>query len=283
MILLNKTVLSGYGLKGGIALMFYQNVISVLLVVLLEFSGAIVTEPVTWRLVKVWFPVNCLFVGMLVTSTYSLKFMNVAMVTILKNVTNLITACGEIYFFNKHHSNKVWASLLLMVTSAISGGITDLSFHAVGYAWQIVNCFCTSAYSLRLRKVMDLAKQKTVSGTLNEFSMVLLNNLLSIPLGFILILIFERDIFSMPALRIPMFWVVATMSGVLGLAISFTSMWFLHQTSPTTHSLVGSLNKIPLSLAGIMIFKVPTSVPNMFSIFFGLFAGVMFAKAKMSG
>lgn len=164
MILLNKTVLSGYGLKGGIALMFYQNVISVLLVVLLEFSGAIVTEPVTWRLVKVWFPVNCLFVGMLVTSTYSLKFMNVAMVTILKNVTNLITACGEIYFFNKHHSNKVWASLLLMVTSAISGGITDLSFHAVGYAWQIVNCFCTSAYSLRLRKVMDLAKQKTVSG-----------------------------------------------------------------------------------------------------------------------
>lgn len=50
---------------------------------------------------------------------------------------------------------------------------------------------------LRLRKVMDLAKQKTVSGTLNEFSMVLLNNLLSIPLGFALILIFENDILSM--------------------------------------------------------------------------------------
>lgn len=45
----------------------------------------------------------------------SLKFMNVAMVTILKNVTNLITACGEIYFFNKHHSSKVWGSLGLMV------------------------------------------------------------------------------------------------------------------------------------------------------------------------
>lgn len=130
---------------------------------------------------------------------------------------------------------------------------------------------------------MDLAKQKTVSGNLNEFSMVLLNNLLSIPLGFILILIFESDVLSMPALKIPMFWVVATMSGVLGLAISFTSMWFLHQTSPTTHSLVGSLNKIPLSLAGIVIFHVPTSVPNMASIFFGLFAGVMFARAKMSG
>jgi GDP-mannose transporter len=46
---------------------------------------------------------------------------------------------------------------------------------------------------LWLRKVMDLAKQKTSTGNLNEFSMVLLNNLLSLPLGFALILVFEKD------------------------------------------------------------------------------------------
>lgn len=73
-----------------------------------------------------------------------------------------------------------------------------------------------------------------------------------------------------------------TLSGLLGLAISFTSMWFLGQTSPTTYSLVGSLNKIPMSLAGLLLFNVPLSVPNLFSILFGLFAGVFFARAKMS-
>ncbi|KAG7987116.1 hypothetical protein I3843_03G116700 [Carya illinoinensis] len=72
-----------------------------------------------------------------------------------------------------------------------------------------------------------------------------------------------------------------TLSGVLGLAISFTSTWFLHQTGATTCSLVGSLNKIPLSIAGILIVKVPTSLENSASIFFGLIAGVIFAKAKM--
>lgn len=98
-----------------------------------------------------------------------------------------------------------------------------------------------------------------------------------------------------------MFWVVATTSGFLGLAISFTSMWFLHQTGPTTYryfslsgqikhligfyisclmlrletffiicgSLVGSLNKVPISLAGLVLFKVPLSLPNLFSILFG--------------
>ncbi|CAL9019707.1 unnamed protein product, partial [Prunus brigantina] len=46
-------------------------------------------------------------------------------------------------------------------------------------------------------------------------------------------------------------------------------------------NLVGSLNKIPLSVAGILLFKVPTSLENSASIFFGLVAGVFFARAKM--
>lgn len=38
-----------------------------------------------------------------------------------------------------------------------------------------------------------------------------------------------------PLLRLPSFWLVMTFSGFLGLAISFTSMWFLHQTGATTY------------------------------------------------
>lgn len=37
-------------------------------------------------------------------------------------------------------------------------------------------------------------------------------------------------------------------------------------------SLVGSLNKIPLSVAGIVLFKVPTSLENSASILFGKFS-----------
>ncbi|OAY55045.1 GDP-mannose transporter GONST1 isoform X1 [Manihot esculenta] len=283
MILVNKLVLSSYDFNAGISLMLYQNLISVIIVSVLSFLGIISTEPLTWRLIKVWLPVNVIFVGMLITSMFSLKYINVAMVTVLKNVTNVITALGEMYLFSKHHESRVWAALFLMIISAISGGITDLSFHAVGYAWQIVNCFLTASYSLTLRRVMDTAKQVTRSGNLNEFSMVLLNNTLSVPLGIILIFVFnEVEYLSRtPLLRLPLFWLVITLSGFLGLAISFTSMWFLHQTGATTYSLVGSLNKIPLSIAGILLFKVPTSLENSASIFFGLLAGVFFARAKM--
>ncbi|KAI7982127.1 GDP-mannose transporter GONST2 [Camellia lanceoleosa] len=284
MILLNKIVLSSYAFDAGISLMFYQNLISTVIVLVLGFCGAVSLEKLNWNLIKVWIPVNVIFIGMLVSGMYSLKYINIAMVTILKNVTNILTAIGEFYIFRKCQNQKVWTAMFLMIISAISGGITDLSFDAVGYTWQIVNCILTASYSLTLRRIMDKAKQLTRSGSLNEISMVLLNNMLSLPFAIFLIILFEewKYVINADVIRMPMFWFVATASGLLGLAISFTSMWFLNQTGPTTYSLVGSLNKIPLSIAGIVLFKVPLSLPNCFSILFGLFAGVFFARAKMS-
>ncbi|XP_062195698.1 GDP-mannose transporter GONST1-like isoform X1 [Phragmites australis] len=170
MILVNKFVLSGYGFNAPIFLMLYQNIVSVTIVSTLSLSGAIPTEPLTWKLIKVWLPVNIIFVGMLVTSmfridgyecmlcfliihsqkyrTHSLKYINVAMLTILKNVANVLTASGKTYFFKKQHGTQVWIALMLMIISAVMGGITDLSFHAVGYTWQILNCFLTASYSV---------------------------------------------------------------------------------------------------------------------------------------
>ncbi|XP_061373426.1 GDP-mannose transporter GONST2-like [Gastrolobium bilobum] len=284
MIMLNKIVLSSYNFNAGISLMFYQNFISTMVVVLLALSGKISVERLNWRLVRVWIPVNVIFIGMLVSGMYSLKYINIAMVTILKNVTNILTAIGELYLFRKRQNPKVWTAMFVMIISAVTGGITDLSFDAVGYAWQIINCVLTASYSLTLRWVMDEAKKSTKSGSLNEVSMVLLNNLLSLPFAIIMIFLFgEWDyVIHADVVKLPVFWVVATASGLLGLSISFTSMWFLHQTGPTTYSLVGSLNKIPVSIAGILVFKVPLSVSNLFSILLGLFAGILFARAKIS-
>ncbi|KAJ0569214.1 putative sugar phosphate transporter domain-containing protein [Helianthus annuus] len=284
MILLNKVVLSSYAFNAGISLMFYQNLICSIIVIILGLCGAVTLEKLNWKLIKVWIPVNLIFVGMLVSGMYSLKYINIAMVTILKNMTNILTAVGELYVFRKRQNQKVWTAMFFMIISAVSGGITDLSFDATGYTWQLVNCILTASYSLTLRRIMDTAKSVTKSGSLNELSMVLLNNLLSLPFGAFLIIIFDEWTYVINAdvIKIPMFWVVATLSGILGLGISFTSMWFLNQTGPTTYSLVGSLNKIPISIAGLLLFNVPLSLPNLFSILFGLFAGILFAKAKMS-
>ena len=61
---------------------------------------------------------------------------------------------------------------------------------------------------------------------------------------------------------------------------SFTSLWFLSTTTPSIYSLVGSLNKVPLALIGLLAFNAPWTMPNLLSILVGTLAGVVFAVAK---
>jgi len=53
-----------------------QNLISVIIVSVLSLLGLVSTEPLTWRLIKVWFPVNVIFVGMLITSMFRYEIFN---------------------------------------------------------------------------------------------------------------------------------------------------------------------------------------------------------------
>ena len=47
-----------------------QNFIAVIIVVALGLFGVVSTEKLTWKLIRIWFPVNIIFVGMLVTGMY---------------------------------------------------------------------------------------------------------------------------------------------------------------------------------------------------------------------
>ena len=43
---------------------------------------------------------------------------------------------------------------------------------------------------------------------------------------------------------------------------------------------MGSLNKIPVAVIGLVAFNVPWSIENLASILVGLSAGIIFVKAK---
>jgi GDP-mannose transporter len=220
---------------------------------------------------------------MIWTSFFALKNLGVPMATVLKNVTNLFTIGGDYLLYGKVYGAGVWASLALMCASALCGAVTDLAFDLEGYLWQLVNCLFTASYSLYLRGVMDKVVSLTVNKTrLDEFSMVFYNNLLSLPLIMMLMWWYgELDsVLYEPALQNPMFITAAIASALVAFGISFASLWFLSTTTATAYSLVGSLNKIPVAIIGLIAFDVPWNMENVASIMVGLFAGIVFVKAK---
>ena len=139
MTLMNKAALSSFGFGCPTALLCFQCAATLGLVAAAAALGCGRLPPVTWPLLRMWLPVNILFVGMVATSFLALRHVGVAMVTVLKNLTNWMVIAGDYYFFGKRYGAGVWATLALMLLSALSSAATDLAYHPAGYAWQMVN------------------------------------------------------------------------------------------------------------------------------------------------
>ena len=84
LILLNKHALSGFTFKCPNSLLFLHCLLAVILCKVFEAFKLIKLEPLKMSIVKEWFPVNLIFVGMLVTSFFALQYIGVGMFSLLK-------------------------------------------------------------------------------------------------------------------------------------------------------------------------------------------------------
>lgn len=131
------------------------------------------------RLILTGFPISLLLIGMIYTGTKSLKYLSIPVYTIFKNLTIILIAYGEVLWFGGSISSMTLFSFGLMVVSSIIAAWADIR-HALeshgsqssaaateqlatlnaGYIWMMINCFCTSAYILGMRKRIKLTNFK---------------------------------------------------------------------------------------------------------------------------
>ncbi|KAG0024886.1 GDP-mannose transporter into the lumen of the Golgi [Entomortierella chlamydospora] len=118
-----------------------------------------------------------------------------------------------------------------------------------------------------------------------DFDTVYYNNLLSLPVMLVLSFClegwtsgeFERTF--APEVRSPIITAIL-LSGISSFLISYGSAWCVRCTSSTTYSMVGALNKLPVAASGILFFGDPATLGNIFGIFFGFIAGLLYSYSK---
>ena len=113
---------------------------------------------------------------MLASSFWALKYLSVPMSTVLKNMANLFVVSAEYFLYGRTYSWGIWACMGLMAISALCSAVTDLSFSAAGYFWQIVNSALTAANMLYLKVVMEKVKAVTRSGVSAAFACLFRSN-----------------------------------------------------------------------------------------------------------
>jgi len=274
----NKAILSVYEFKYPLTLLLFQHTFTLTLVLLARSLGYISFSPkIKWSLVRAWYPVNILFLLMLISNTYAIKVLIVPMVTIFKNLTTTLTAMGDFILFGQPLSPGILASVTLMVASSLVAGYNDLKYDAQGYAWMALNCVVSSGYVLYMR----FAMKKT---QLNEWALVYYNNVLSIPMLLVWLLLSNEmpEVIYKASSFSNTFYFIMLWSGLSGFFISVSSFWSVRMTSPTTYSMVGSLNKIPLTILGVFIFKDKLKPIGAVSIAIGLAAGGLYSLAKQA-
>lgn len=255
-----------------------QNAVATLMVAVLRAVGVVSYPDFDPRVAMSWLPVDVFFVIMLSTSFEAMRFLSVPMITVFKQLANLLTVGGEYFFFGKGVTYGVLLAFTVMIVGALMAAFNDLAFSFAGYAWQISNCVATSGYVLYL-------KHATQTIELSKFGMVFYNNLLSLPLlGIIAIAHDEPGVLieahSRGAINAN-FFVVNAFAGTLGLLLNLASVWCVSATSATTYAVVGALNKIPSTILGFLLFDTVITRDMAVYISVSLCGGFMYSYEKM--
>lgn len=281
MVLVNKSLASSYNhLIEGQGLNFLLVVFqSIIAVVAVEFSKLMkwVTYPnFNFETAKQWMPVNIFFCAMLFTGMASLQHNSVPMVTVFKNITNILIAAGDFYFFNTPSEFLVKAAFGVMLLGAVLAAKNDASVSFVGLFWMVMNCCATAGYILYMKFATKTIK-------LSKFGMVFYNNLLcTILLLPVTILNGELALFAnTTAIHTTDYGMKNAFAGFVGFFLNFASLNCVERTGPSTYAIVGSLNKIPIALLGWTLFNAEISPQSWFFIGVSLCGGFLYSYAKL--
>jgi GDP-mannose transporter len=160
----------------------------------------------------------------------------------------------------------------------IAVAVHSLAGINVGYFWMFLNCLCSAAYVLFMRKRIKVTGFK-------DWDSMFYNNLLSIPVLVVFSLLFEnwggaslRANFP-PENRTVLLSAIAV-SGTAAVFISYSTAWCVRVCGSTTYSMVGALNKLPVAASGMLFFSDPVTPGGVLAISVGGIAGIVYAIAK---
>ncbi|KAI8086519.1 uncharacterized protein BX664DRAFT_374550 [Halteromyces radiatus] len=291
------TVTNKYVVNGNFNMVFFllsvQSITTVLLLQIFKFLNFIKYREFDIDEAKKWFPIVLFLVAMIYTGSKALQYLAIPVYTIFKNLTIILIAYGEVIWFGGTVTFLMMVSFTLMTLSSAIAGWSDVSIAIntfvqadslvysntmIGYFWMATNCLSSASFVLYMRKRIKITQFK-------DFDVVFYNNLLSIPMLIIPSLLLEdwsteNLNFNFPAEeRQVRIWAMI-FSGASAFGMSYASAWCVRTTSSTTYSMVGSLNKLPIAISGLVFFGDPATVASISAILIGFVAGIVFSYAK---
>jgi len=281
MVLVNKSLASSYikFIDGdlNILLVVFQAVIAVFAVQFSKMMKWVEYPGFNFTTAIQWLPVNIFFCGMLFTGMASLQHNSVPMVTVFKNITNIIVSIGDYYFFGTSVEFLVILAFLVMLGGAMLAAKNDVQISGIGLFWMAANCLSTAGYILYMKFATKTVK-------LSKFGMVFYNNVLCTVLLLPVTMMNGEmgDFMKTEAIHTTGYFAKNTFAGFVGFFLNFASLNCVSNTGPTTYAIIGSMNKVPIAILGWFIFESVITPQTWFFIFVSMCGGFLYSYAKIA-
>jgi GDP-mannose transporter len=260
-----------------ILLVVFQAIIAVIAVEFSKMMKWVEYPSFSMATAKQWAPVNIFFCAMLFTGMASLQHNSVPMVTVFKNITNIVVSLGDYYFFGTTVEGLVVLAFGTMLGGALLAARNDVAITAAGVFWMAANCVATAGYILYM-------KFATKNVKLSKFGMVFYNNVLcTVFLLPVTLFNGEMNLFLNTEVihTFDYAWKNA-FAGFVGFFLNFASLNCVSNTGPTTYAIVGSLNKVPIAILGFYLFASVITPQTWFFIAVSMCGGFLYSYAKIS-
>eukprot|EP01116_Phalansterium_solitarium_P001153 TRINITY_DN1092_c0_g2_i1.p1 TRINITY_DN1092_c0_g2~~TRINITY_DN1092_c0_g2_i1.p1 ORF type:complete len:429 (-),score=118.81 TRINITY_DN1092_c0_g2_i1:68-1225(-) len=258
-------------------LLVIQNGVTVLLILGLnatpQFQGQV--NPLKSETVKRWIFAVLLFMAMLLSSLLSLRYVTVVTLTVIRNATALVVAAADGVVLKVNISFMTVAALMGILLGSIVYGQTDINFHALGYAYLLLNVIATSTYQIYVKKLTELR--------LTAFGMVYYNNVLSIPLFLLLALLSGEaaGLRLMVEQTASIDWLTIGISSVLGFCLSLSAFMLNLLVTATSLMVINNLNKIAFIVLSELAYQSTLTRNSAAGTAIVLVSGALYSYVKV--
>ena len=259
-----------------ILLVVFQAVAAVVFLWFCKIFKLLDYPDLNWSIAKSWAPVNVFFCLMLFTSMAALQTNSVPMVTVFKNVANITTATADYFLFGNQLEALSMAAFGVMLFGAIAAAGNGMETSMTGLFWMLFNCFATTGYVCYMRYATQSIK-------MTKFGMVYVNNVLCVvlltPVAYMNgeVATFLKS----TALHTWDYGFKNFFAGFVGFFLNAASLHCVSVTGPTTYAIVGSLNKVPVTFLGYLIFHEKLSRQTWLFVCVSLVGGFLYTYSKI--
>jgi GDP-mannose transporter len=180
------------------------------------------------------------------------------------------------HYFHTPVECLVKVAFAIMLGGACFAAVEDVQITVAGMFWMMVNVLTTAGYVLYMKFATNTVK-------LTKFGMVFYNNLLCI--AFLLPVALMRGEFETfqlaPELHTRMFLLWNVLAGYVGFFLNISSLNCVSVTGPTTYAILGSINKIPVSVFGYLLFRATITHQTWFFMSVSMTGGFLYSYAKL--